>query len=136
MNRTFVSAALLLACLTAWPQEFKPYPQPRVTPEQWQTYFDEVRSRYSASMRTAPNQPLVAFDDGKSTQYAFTQPGHPAHPSWITRRIVDNFGRASLEQVGFFAGEEKPFAALYQSYGKLANDVRESIKRRREGGTP
>jgi hypothetical protein len=130
MLRTLALIALGLACLPGWSQEFRPYPQPRVTQDQWQTYFDQVRAKYIGSARQAPNQLLVAFDDGKVTQYVFTQPGHPAHPGWITRRVVQKDGRATLEQVGYFAGREEPFAALYQSYGALAKEGRESIRRR------
>lgn len=136
MLRALASIALALACLPIWSQEFRPYPQPRVTQDQWQTYFDEVRGKYIASARQAPNQLLVAFDDGKVTQYVFTQPGHPAHPSWITRRLVETDGRVTLEQVGYFAGREDPFAALYQSYGALAREFRESLQRRGQEAPP
>jgi hypothetical protein len=100
-------------------QELSPYSSPRVTEAQWQSYYNDVRVKYGASGREVPNQPLIVFDDGSKTQWAFTQPGHPAHPSWITRQVVSDGKGVSVRQVGFFAGDERAFAALFQAYAAL-----------------
>jgi hypothetical protein len=110
-----------------WGQEFKPYPEPRITEEQWQSYFDEVQSKYGRTARVAPNQPLVVFDDGTSTQYAFTQRGHSAHPAWIARKVVQDSRGTYIDQVGYFAGDEKAFTALSHAFRALDHNVREYV---------
>lgn len=119
-------------CVWSHAQEYRPYAQPRISEAQWQSYFDEVRSKYGGTAKIAPNQPLIIFDDGVSTLYAFTQPGHAAHPSWIARKVVERAGKIYIDQVGYFAGEEKPFAALFQAYRALDNNVRQDVKNQSE----
>jgi hypothetical protein len=127
MNRVLLLVMLVLQCVSAIGQEFRPFPQARITTAQWQTYFDDVKSKYGGTARTAPNQPLLVLDDGTSTMYAFTQAGHAAHPAWIARRVVEKSGKIYVDQVGFFAGDEASFAALFQAYKSLDGKVRESV---------
>lgn len=109
-------------------QELRPYPQARITEAQWQSYYEQVKAKYGGSSKLAPNQPLLIFDDGHSTLYAFTQPGHPAHPSWIARKVVQDSKGIYIDQVGYFAGDEGAFAALFKAYRALDANVREYVK--------
>ena len=110
--------------------EFKPYPNQRITEAQWNSYFEEVKSAYGGSMQTISEQRLIVFSDKASAAtYAFTAPGHPAHPAWIARRVVQNGQEIQIEQIGYFAGEEPPFAELFRQYSALNTKIRESLKR-------
>ena len=62
--------------------------------------------------------------------YAFTTKGHPAHPAWITRQVVESEDTVDIKQIGYFAGDEEPFAKLFQQYLEL-NDW---IKANMQGG--
>src|SRR5438034_6286484 len=80
------AVAIVLTALVAGQvaaQEYMPYPGARITSDQWQQYFYEVSSKHAASRREFPAEHLVVFEDRATyTAYAFTQPGHAAHPSW------------------------------------------------------
>jgi len=67
----------------------------------------------------------VSFtDQATHTFYAFTAADHPAHPAWITRQVVEQDGGISIQQIGYFAGEEDPFAALFDDYLALSDELR------------
>jgi hypothetical protein len=128
--RALSTLIFVLICGLANAQEFKPYPQAKVTPEQWQAYFDDVSTRHASTRQDAPNAPFVGFSNAATqTMYSFTKPGHPAHPAWITRQVVQQGTSIQVQQIGFFAGEEAPFAQLYQQFQKLNDRMREDIKR-------
>ena len=77
-----------------------------------------------------PEQRLLVFD-GEHSYYAFTQPGHPAHPAWITRKLVsEQDGRLNMIQIGYFAGREPPFAELFRQYQVLTQTTIEALKTR------
>jgi hypothetical protein len=105
-------------------QEYMPFPAARITETQWKSYFEEVNKTHGNSKRDFPSEHLVVFEDHKALMFwAFTKPGHPAHPAWITRRIVEQSGKASTNQIGYFAGEEQPFAKLYNDYLALTEST-------------
>jgi len=113
-----VFLTLLLGEVAA--QEYEPFPQARITPQQWQQYFTEVSSKHAGSRREFPAEHLVVFEDRETyTAYAFTQPGHAAHPAWLTRRVVEGKVGANVRQIGYFAGEEEPFRKLFNAYLQL-----------------
>ena len=59
--------------------------------------------------------------------YAFTKAGHPAHPAWVTRQVVEANGTIDMVQIGYFAGKEESFAVLFQQYQQLNNQIREKF---------
>ncbi len=81
-------------------------------------------------MKTFPHLHLVVFNSDRpgGILYAFTQPGHAAHPAWIARRLVQTGQNLSMDQVGYFAGQEAPFAALFQQYQELSNKAIEAMR--------
>jgi hypothetical protein len=124
--------ALSLACPAA-AQEYDPFPRAQITAAQWNGYFDQVNTAHGQRKRDFPTEHLVVFDDHGSgeekkaaegrgdTFWSFTAPGHPAHPAWVTRQMVNNAGKLTMRQIGYFAGDEKAFAKLFQDYRALTD---------------
>jgi hypothetical protein len=101
-------------------QELEPFESNQISNAQWQTYFYEVQNLHGDSAREVRLQHVVIFKDPDTmTTWTFTQLGHPAHPSWVARRVVVNGGETSLRQVGYFAGEDPPFVAFFQEQLEL-----------------
>jgi hypothetical protein len=112
-------------------QDYQPYPDARITEAQWQSYFQQVKEKFGSS-EVHPSANLVEFHSS-DTLYVFTEPGHAAHPAWVTQQIVKVDGGLGMRQVGYFAGEEAAFAMLFQAYqGRIAK-VKEDMNRRSQG---
>lgn len=110
-------AVFALGIFPVFAQEYMPFPDARITEAQWNSYHEEVIKAHGTSKRDFPAEHLVVFEDREARMFwAFTTSGHPAHPAWITRRVVEQSGRVSTNQIGYFAGEEQPFAKLYNDY--------------------
>jgi hypothetical protein len=123
---------LLFSCLLSCQvlaAEYKPYPFAEITPQQWQDYYDIVQSEFGETKQEETDAMLVLFSD-ESTHifFSFTMPDHPAHPAWITRQVVEVDGEISMEQIGYFAGHEGPFAALFQDFAELSDQLRSDFK--------
>lgn len=127
MRRLFLIAILFAGPLSA--ADFKPYPDAAISAEQWQQYFDTVWLEFADTMQELPDANLVVFqDESTSTWYAFTTANNPAHPAWVTRRIVQQDGALAMEQVGYFAGDEEPFADLFDAYSDISDEMREQFE--------
>lgn len=101
-------------------QELHPYETNHISEQQWQTYFYAVQNKHGDSAREVRLQHLIIFKDRETTTtWTFTQLGHPAHPSWIARRLIVTGNDTSLSQVGYFAGEDAPFVAFFQEQLQL-----------------
>jgi hypothetical protein len=110
-------------------QEFRPYPATRITEAQWMSYFTEVRRNLGESMEELRSDKLILFSSlATQTSYAFTQAGHPAHPAWIARQVVEADGAVGIRQIGYFAGDQRAFAAMYRSYQDLNDRIREVMR--------
>jgi len=71
--RTLTGVTIMVFVLAASAQQFKPYPSAHIAPAQWQSYFDDVSSKYASSRRDFPAERLVIFESPASlTSYAFT----------------------------------------------------------------
>ena len=117
---------LLLACFVASASEpvYQPYPLANITSQQWDAYYHAVLQTYGSSRRSFPKESLEVFQSSDNTLlFAFTSAGHPAHPAWITRRVVAD----SVNQIGYFAGKEEPFAELFKAYLALTDRTVESL---------
>jgi hypothetical protein len=128
---------MLIAALGVAPaviaQEYQPYPAPRITVEQWQRYLEIVRSNHEATADIYKDQDLVGFSDQATrTTYIFTTKDHPAHPAWITRQVVEVDGKVHVRQIGFFAGAEEPFAALFREYQRRNEQLSKDVQRRNQ----
>ena len=125
MTLRWLAVALCFWVAVGQAQEYQPYPEARITPEQWQSYYELVRSNHGETAREYPEQKLVVFNDASQRmQLAFTMPGHPAHPAWVTRQTIEIDGTVSIQQIGYFAGDEAPFAELFRAYGRLTEQTR------------
>jgi hypothetical protein len=60
--------------------------------------------------------------------WAFTTPGHPAHPAWVTRQPVEDQRGVQIRQIGYFAGNEPEFAKMFKAYLALNDQMREQFK--------
>jgi hypothetical protein len=134
--KTFVSRALLIACLFAaqlLAATYNPYEDSEITAEQWQEYYDTVQSEFGETREETGDAMLVLFEDASSsTYYAFTLPEHPAHPAWIARKLVDREGEVAMDLIGFFAGDEEPFSELFQDYAELTYQIRSDLEAQKE----
>jgi hypothetical protein len=128
-----LTALGMLCAIATRAQEFKPYPDAKITVAQWQTYLDLVREKVGSSERSFPAQHLETYtNESTRTVYAFTEPGHPAHPAWVTRRVVEDKKGVSMEQTGFFAGHEPAFAKMFADYQQMNERINTNL---RGGGT-
>ncbi len=137
VRKTVVS--VVLACLSAVSvaQEFKPHPRAGITAEQWQAYFDEVSARHGNDAQDIESEKLMVFFDRTSgTSYAFTKPGHAAHPAWVTRQVRERDGKVGVAQIGYFAGREDEFAKLFRAYQQLNERMRDSFTNRGSSAAP
>jgi hypothetical protein len=137
VHRLVLSAALSLAAgLGAAPapaQEFQPYPQPKITVEQFARYADQILQAYGHSTEILKDQKLIAFSDQRTrTFYVFTTKDHPAHPAWITRQLVEEDGQVRVRQIGYFAGSEDAFAVLFREYQGRNQQLMEDVARRNQ----
>ena len=111
--------------------EFMPYPVAKVTEDQWQEFYNKARDNLAHTQRTYRDRHMVVFlDKFNGHHYAFTLPGHAAHPSWIVRRIVNRDGEMQIQQVGYYVNEEAPFVALFDSYLKLNEQMKPQLQDR------
>lgn len=118
-------------------QEYQPFSSARISEVQWQSYYYSVERAHGSSVQRLPAQLVEVFKDSQtSTSWVFTQLGHPAHPAWIARRVTGEGDSASIQQVGYFAGDEAPFAEFFHSYlalnQKMELDLRHERKERSE----
>lgn len=126
-------AAVPLLAPSAFAQEYQPYPAPRITVEQWQGYLEIVRRNHEATAEIYKDEDLVGFtDQATRTTYIFTTKDHPAHPAWITRQVVEVDGKVHVRQIGYFAGAEQPFAALFREYQRRNEQLSKDVQRRNQ----
>lgn len=117
----FLNAALAVA---GEPPVYKPFPVAQVSLTQWETYREQVHAAYGASLRRFPDEHLEVMQSSDNVMhFAFTTEGHSAHPAWITRSAQNG----SVDQIGYFAGNEELFAKLFQSYLELTKRTIESV---------
>jgi hypothetical protein len=132
-----VCSTWAVICLPLFAQTADPpaFPQPRITTEEWQDYFSQVKALPGARVfeRSAPDQVIVQLP--KSVVYVFTAPAHPAHPAVVRRQVVvDVKGDVRFARVGHFAGDEAAFVAWQRQFEELERKSVEEVQRRlREG---
>jgi hypothetical protein len=134
LRRGLARLALLLLA-TAGPaapaQEFRPYPSPKITVDQWKGYLEIVTANFESTAQIYKDENVVVFSDRRTrTFYIFTTKDHPAHPAWITRQMVEENGQVSVRQIGYFAGSEEHFAQLFREYQAKNEKLREDVERR------
>ena len=132
MKTGWLLAALLFA-VPAFAQEFQPYPQPKITVEQWQAYLATVRALHEDTAEIYKDKGMVVFSDpGTRTFYIFTTKNNPAHPAWITRQLVEEGGEVHVRQIGFFAGKQEPFDKFFVEMQKRNDELVKEVERRNQ----
>lgn len=130
MHRAWLLIALLVAApLSA--QEYQPYPQPKVTIEQWQAYLNSVREFLEPTAEIYKDKHIVAFQNPDTrTFYIFTTKDHPAHPAWVTRQLVEQDGQVKVRQIGYYAGNEQAFDKLFREYLQRNEELMKEVAKR------
>ncbi len=109
-------------------QALEPFESPRISDTQWRTYYFEVETAHRDSLERLDAELLIRFRDRETaTIWTFTQIGHPAHPGWVTRRVVTVDGQTSVRQVGYFAGDEEAFVILFQKFLEQNKRIQERL---------
>ena len=131
LKLSLIASVLCLLTITAFAQDYQPYPSPKITQEQWARYGETVRQMYGDSLEVFKDKHLVAFADlGTRTFWLFTMKDHPAHPAWITRQMYEESGVVRVRQIGYFAGKEEEFAKLFAEYLKRNEELKKDVERR------
>jgi hypothetical protein len=124
-------AAGVGAAAPAAAQEFQPYPQPKVTADDYARYAEEVRQSFGSTAQVVTEENVIVFSDMRTrTFYVFTTRDHPAHPAWITRQMVEEGGQVRVRQIGYFAGSEDAFARMFRDYEQRNSKLMEDVARR------
>src|SRR5689334_23615885 len=64
----------------------------RITKQQWQTFFDEMRYKRDAMVVQEASVTRV-FVSRETAVYVFTAKSHPAHPAAVRRALVSHQGK-------------------------------------------
>lgn len=110
--------------------EYQPYPTAHISVQQWHDYYTQVKEDFGATEKVSEQQRLVTYSD-KSTNmsFAFTMPGHEALPAWVARHVTESNGSVNLSQIGYYAGDEEPFAVLFQQYEQINERIRAQFRK-------
>ena len=128
-----VAVAIWLIANPVIAQEYQPYPSPKIAPEQWAKYVEEVRQLHAESLEIYEDKQLFAFSDMHTrTFWIFTMKHHPAHPAWITRQMYEEGGVVRIRQIGYFAGSEEEFAKLFREYQDRNEQLKEEVERQNQ----
>jgi hypothetical protein len=126
---------LLGASSVAFGQEERRFPQAKISVEQWQTYFDEVKSKSGTQIREVSEFTIIEVRE-ELELFVFTKPVHPAHPAAIHRRVFNKDGAFYVTTNGYYAGSQAAFDPLFAWYKQADVKMREDIERQRAGKTP
>ena len=130
------TAALLAALAFAAPalaQEWQPYPQPKITVEQWKAYLATVREYLEASAEIYKDKGVVVFSNPDTrTFYIFTTKNHPAHPAWIARQLVEEKGQVNVRQIGYYAGNAEAFDKMFREYLQRNEELKNEVEKRNQ----
>lgn len=128
-RKIFLTLLLIFYTSFVYSLEYMPYPTADISEEQWSEYYEKMKALFGQTEVKHDTQGLATYSDPESrTQYAFTLPNHPAHPAWITRQVVKNGEGISMQQVGYFAGNEEEFAKLFKDYQLLNEEIQKKFK--------
>ena len=105
------------------------FPQPRISAQEWQTYFDEVKAKSGAQDISRADRPDVVAIAVPSEQavYYFTKPGG-AHPAVVIAQVIQRGTAILIEHSGYFAGSEEAFAKWFGAFANQSEFVRTYLK--------
>ena len=68
-----VAGLAFFVVLSGWAQEYTPYPLAKISRQEWQSYFDEVRAKQTVSERRFPDEKLITYHSvATRMNWAFT----------------------------------------------------------------
>lgn len=108
------------------------FPTDKITLEQWQVYFQEIKSLPGAQIKESANQVTVSFSDSATgtTIYAFTAPANPAYPAVIRRHLRFKEGDGwYIDRKVHYVGDINIFARWWQSFDALDEAVRRDMNK-------
>lgn len=131
--KTLALLAALVFAAPAFAQEWQPYPQPKITVDQWKAYLLTVREALEASAEIYKDKGVVVFSNPDTrTFYIFTTKDHPAHPAWITRQLVEEKGQVNVRQIGFYAGNAEAFDKMFREYLQRNEGLMKEVEKRNQ----
>lgn len=71
----------------------------------------------------ASTHQLICSSESLQTIWVFTQPGHPAHPAFVERKMVMANGHVGIDRYGEFAGSKTSYVSWWHEFDPL--DVRQ-----------
>ena len=114
-----LSLVVMILPLIAISEEFDwRFSTDEITPEQWSTFRSEVLAKSHYEQSEFAHQ-LVIIVEQERAIYVFTQPGHPAHPAVVVRKIVPRGINSEVQRMGHYAGNETAFAAWWREFDAL-----------------
>ena len=117
-------AAILVVSIKALALEVEPFDSAEITEAQFVQYHTSVAAELASTRREYASHDLEVYSDEASrASLAFTLPGHPAHPAWVTRYVAVDDGGIYMNVVGYYAGDEAEFVKLYDQYKEMAEDT-------------
>lgn len=122
--RSVVILLLLLLPLSAIAIQVAPFEKAEISEAQFLQYRSTVSEKLSSTHRSYPDHYLEVYsDENTRASIAFTLPGHPAHPAWVTRHVVVDEESISMGVVGYFAGDKDEFEKLFAQYRAMAENT-------------
>ena len=98
-------------------EEARRFPGARITKQQWQTFFDEMRYKRDAMVVREASLTRV-FVSREAAVYLFTAKSHPAHPAAVRRALVSHHGKLYVHTSGYYAGDREAFRVWLNRLGE------------------
>jgi hypothetical protein len=127
--RLAIGVAVLVAASMGRPlaADEPPFPQPHITAEQWQAFYDEVKAKPGAVVEPPVGGVVRILVESEYAFYHFTTEG-PAHPAVIIERILQLEDGVYVQSTGYFAGSEPAFAAWFAKVRESNAMLEEHLK--------
>jgi hypothetical protein len=126
-----VLVVLLLGALAAaGAEEARRFATSHITPQEWQTFYDEVRAKPGARDISRADVPSVTAIQVMSEWrvYYFTKPGWAAHPAVVIQQVVQMEDGTFIRTTGYFAGAEGPFAEWFLAFKQHNEEIRKTLR--------
>lgn len=101
----------------AFGQSGKPFPQAKITEDQWQQYFDESKIIPDALIQQGQDQTLITVNTTERHEsYFFTTRLNPAYPAAVKIvAFVDKSGETHAQVFGNYAGSKDAFDPWFRA---------------------
>ena len=122
--RASVLLTLLLLPFAAEAVEITPFEEANISESEFAQYHAIVSRELASTHRAYTEHFLEVYsDESTRASIAFTLPGHPAHPAWVTRHVLMDEDSISMNVVGYYAGDKGEFEKLFNQYRAMAEET-------------